>query len=255
MTQIKDSFLLPGESLEKTGVSMIIYGPAGVGKTSNIKTLLGWTYAGGWGSQEPYCKPEEILVVSIDAGTSVLYRDKKLCVSVYLVNEELEKFKDLVDYLLSGAHPFKYVFVDNVSELEKYFVFNLAKRRGKVTPAKEEWMHASNYVRKYMRDFSKNLIYKQVNVFLNFWDMTDKLEDKEGQINSIICPMCMRATWTEYTGLVEHTAYMGISPKSGERFFQFEKHGMIYGKTRSDNLGEGAGKFERANLAVVLGKI
>ena len=217
---IKDSFLLPGETLEKTGVSMIVFGSPGVGKTALIKTLLGWTGETGKFDREPYCKPEEIFVLDVEGGHSVLTRDNKLCCTVYPADETLEEFKKMIVYLLEEKHPFKYIFLDNVSELEKYFVFALTQKRGKDIPAWKEWGDASVYVRKYLRQL-RDLTHKGINVIFNFWDMTDKVKDAQGEIESVICPMCMSKTWKEYAGLVEHSAYMGISPKSGKRFLQF----------------------------------
>ncbi len=258
------SFLLPGENVNTTGVSMIIYGPPGVGKTSLIKTLLGWTYEGGWNSQEPYCKPEEVLVLDVESGKEVLAKERKLCCTVIPVAEEtLSRFKNevlpkIIEDIPSKM-PFKFVVLDNVSEYEKFLVLGLMKHRGKDLPDKREWGNSSVYVRKHLRDL-RSLTFKGVNVIFNFWDMMIPTEDKEGNLENIICPMCMRTTWKEYTGLVSHYAYMGISPKTGTRFLQFETHGMVQAKTRCDKLGvyEGkvtAGRFEKANLTTVIKKI
>ena len=40
-------FSQPGSNLESKGTSMLIYGEPGIGKTSLLKTLLGWTAEGG----------------------------------------------------------------------------------------------------------------------------------------------------------------------------------------------------------------
>ena len=259
LPNIKDSFLLPGQSTQNTGVSMIVYGPPGAGKTSLIKTLLGWTQEKGWGSQEPYCDPKEIFVISIDAGTMVLERDGKNCVPIYPVHDTLEIFKNIVQYLKVN-NPFPFVWVDNVSELEKYFVLALAKQKELDLPRQKEWGDASIYLRKYMREL-RDLVFDGTNIIFNFWDMIVKVEDNAGSIQSIICPMCMSKTWTEYIGLVDHFAYLGVHPKTGERFMQFEDHGMIRAKTRSEKIGVRAdgtvspGKFERANLMSIFHKL
>jgi hypothetical protein len=74
---------------------------------------------------------------------------------------------------------------------------------------------------------------------------------EEGTTSSIVCPMVMRSTWREYCGLVEHTAYMGIS-KKGSRFLQFESAGPFYAKTRAS---EKLDKFEPANLLTIFNKL
>jgi hypothetical protein len=259
MSSIQDSFLLPGESTKDTGVSMIVYGSPGAGKTSLIKTLLGWTYEKGWGSQKPYCDPKDIFVISIDAGTTVLEKDNKNVVTIFPVHDTLEKFKEIIQYL-KESNPFKFVWLDNVSELEKFFVLALAKQKGLDLPRQKEWGDASVYVRKYLREL-RDLVFQGTSIIFNFWDMIVKIEDKDGSVQSLICPMCMSKTWTEYIGLVDHYAYLGIHPKTGERFMQFEDHGMIKAKTRSDKIGvrpDGTvspGKFERANLASIFIKL
>jgi hypothetical protein len=263
MTNLKNSFLLPGQSLKATGTSMIIYGPAGVGKTSLIKTLLGWTYESGWnGHNQPYCKPEDIFVISIDAGVSVLKREEKLCCTIFpVLDTSVASYSTVFDELipiLIKLKP-KFVLFDNVSEAEKYFVLRAAKQKGLPLPRQKEWGDASIYIRKYLRDFI-HLTSFGINMIFNFWDMIVKIEDIAGSIQSIICPMCMAKSWKEYTGLVEHYAYMGISPKSGERFLQFETHGMIQAKTRSEKIGlkDGSpmpGRFERPNLSSIFSRL
>ena len=253
--------IAPGQDFAKKGVSLTLYGDSGVGKTSTIKTLLGWSHdkvkvkdgvlvEDGWGTTEPYCKPEEILVLSADAGEIVLEREGKTCCSIYRVPDTLEKWKDFVDYLCAGKHPFKVVVADNMSELEYYFVTSVAKKRGAETPSKEDWMRGSLYLKKYMRQL-RDLTFLGIDVIFIFWTMDVPIEDKDGQLTTVIYPKCMRRSKEEYIGLVEHCAYMGISQKSGERFFQFESGGLYKAKTRSELIQ----KFEKANLAAILRKL
>lgn len=258
MTVDKKDFLPPGSDIKKTGVSMIIYGPPGVGKTSLVKTLLGWSHDKGWGAHQPVCPTQDILVIDIESGCAVLAdSEKKLSCTIFPISEgDLTKFKEMVDFLKTGKHQFKYIFVDNISELEKFYVLGLAKQRGLDIPRQKEWGDASLYVRKYIREL-RDLRELGINVIFNFWDMDVKETDKDGVVESIVCPMCMAKTWREYTGLVDHYAYLGIAKKGsqhfheGERFLQFETYGMYQAKKRSENLA----KFEKANLADIFGKV
>jgi len=249
-------FLLPGQTLKETGTSMIVYGDPGVGKTSLIKTLLGWEHpirdkdgkllGGGW-VNEPYCTPEEIFVVDVESGLEILKdKDGKLACTVYPVTESLDKFKDMVTYLVAGQHPFKYVFVDNMSELEKYILLQRTKIKELSVPRQKEWGDSAFFMRKAIRDL-RNLTYNGVNVIFNFWSMAIPLEEGVTQV----CPMVMKSTTMEYVGLVGHTAYMGIAKASGNRFLQFESKGMYKAKTRCERINT----FEEANLATIFRKI
>ena len=107
------------------------------------------------------------------------------------------------------------------------------------------------YLRKYFREL-RDLVFLGSNIFFIFWPMQLEQKDGTGEIGtSIVCPMVMRSTWREYDGLVEHTAYMGISHKSGERFLQFESRGLYVAKKRSDKIAV----FEKANLADIFTKL
>ena len=124
------------------------------------------------------------------------------------------------------------------------------QKAGLETPRIKEWGDSSMYLRKYLRQL-RDLVFYDIDVIFVFWTMEVPIEDKDGQIQSFIYPMCMRKTKEEYMGLVEHVAYMGISQKTGQRFLQFENCGPYKAKTRSDLIQ----KFEKANLADILRKL
>ncbi len=256
----KPNFLLPGEKIEKKGIPMAIYGEPGAGKTSLIKTLLGWTYKGGWDSNEPYCKPEELLVIDVESGTNVLERDGKYPCTIFPVNqEELDDVKKMKTYLKEEKHPYTVVVFDNVTELERYTTFRLGEKRyGKeAIPEIKQWGEASNYLRKWLREF-RDLKDLGIDVIFMYWDQRQKQGSKDNP-DYITCPMVMADTWIEYMGLMEHYAYLGITQqdstngrfKKGDRFLQFESSGMIKAKKRDERIE----KFELANLADIYRKL
>ncbi len=253
---IDQSFKKPGTELEDKGVSMIVYSDPGVGKTSLIKTLLGWEYGKGF-VNKPYCKPEDIFVIDVEAGELVLGHKGKRVVTIYRVDDEVEsllKFKDMVQYLHEMTHKFSFVFVDNMSELEKFFLMALTKIKELDVPRQKEWGDDAYYMRKNIRDLRK-LTYKGVNVIFNFWSMTVPIQDIDGHMNSYIAPMVMRSTTMEYIGLVDQTAYMGIG-KEGQRFLQFESNALIKCKRRDEGDGPPLlDKFEEPNLADIFRKL
>lgn len=248
--------LKPGRDVKERGISMIIHGDPGTGKTSLIKTLLGWKHGQGF-VNKPICAPEEILVIDVEAGSdSILVDDKnKSLVTILPVredNESLSLFKKMVLWLHENDHPFKYIIVDNMSELEKFFLLALTKQQDLRVPRQKEWGDDAFYMRKYIRDMI-GLTYKGINIILNFWSMVMPIEGMDKQM---IVPMVMRSTTMEYVGLVEHCAYIGIG-KDGVRFLQFESNDLVKCKTRDAGNQKGAvlQKFEEPDLANVFRKL
>jgi len=223
------------------GISMIIYGNPGVGKTSLIKTL----------------PAEECLLVSVDAGEYVLGDIK---VPKFSLKEgELDKFKEVVLWLHTEKTAFRYVFIDNMSELEKFFLLGLAehasetgKKRENNVPIQKDWGDTSFWMRKYIRDL-RNLTYKGINIIFIFWDMIIKVEDKDGSVTSQVMPMCMEKTSKEFCGLVDFVGYMGSNDK-GVRYIQFDGDKMIKAKKR-DLEGKILERFEQADLGRIFGKL
>lgn len=256
ISKVDANFNQPGTDIADIGVSTIIYGDPGAGKTSLIKTLLGWEYGKGY-VNKPYCSGEEIFVIDIEAGESVLAHAGKRVVTSYRVSEDNEsifKFKDMVQYLHEGKHPFKFVFVDNMSELEKFFLMALTGIKKLNVPRVKEWGDDAYYMRKNIRDL-RNLTYKGINVIFNFWAMIVPIEELDGHMSSYVAPMVMRSTTMEYIGLVEHTAYMGISEK-GSRYLQFESNKLIKCKRRDEGDSEPIlQQFELPNLADIFRKL
>jgi len=254
--QIQTSFKQPGSVIEDKGISMIIYGDPGVGKTSLIKTLLGWEHGKGY-VNKPYCKADEIFVIDVEAGEIVLQHDGKRVATIYRVDEEIEsllKFKGLVQYLHEQTHPFRFVLVDNVSELEKFFLMALTRIKELNVPRQKEWGDDAFYMRKNIRDL-RRLTYKGINVIFNFWKMIVPIEDAEGHLTSYEAPMVMRSTTMEYIGLVDQTAMMGIS-KEGTRYLQFESDMRVACKRRDE--GDGLPlleKFEKPDLSAIFTKL
>lgn len=241
------------DQMKQKGISFVVHGDPGVGKTSLIKTLLGWD--GKAFTKEPYYKPEEILLCSVDAGEYVL-RDSHI--PTFLIEEnKVSDFREFVKWLHEGKHSFKFVFVDNMTELEKFFLIGLTQiaRKGRgsnMPPDIKDWGDSAFWMRKYMRDI-RNLTYKGMNVIFIFWSMVYKISDVEGEVTSMVVPMCMAKTTMEFCGLVDFVAYMGIE-KEGKRYLQFESDKLYKAKKR-DLPDRELKKFEEADLGAIFKRI
>lgn len=203
------------------GISALVYGTAGVGKTSLLGSLPGKT-----------------LVIDIESGSRVLLG--KQDIDLIHIPQDLTGLRDIFDWLRTSieARQYEFVALDSATELEKYMLIQLANRSGKNSvPALRDYGEAQHKMREYIR-ILRDLTVTGQNVIINALEMqVDAAADGIIQ-KSKIMPMMMAKLAPEICGLVDIVGHMEISTKgetAGERFIRLETTELITAKDRTSN--------------------
>jgi phage nucleotide-binding protein len=211
--------------MPEKGRTAMIYGKAGIGKTSLLNTLTG-----------------NILLVNIDCGEQVLDAKNEnnnfdICtlVSRKLQNpiESVRKLETFIDYLMKQETlPWDYICVDNVSELEDIYADALRKKRNQVYS--EDFLNIDVGV-DILRILKKirNITYLGPDVLYLAWEKTVKITDSDGEVHSEKGPMIMGTTQLKIEGLVDFVLAMRVD-KKGERYLQLDADHKYAAKKREE---------------------
>jgi len=207
------------------GRTVVIYGNAGVGKTSLLNTLKG-----------------QILLINIDCGEQVLDAKNEgnefdICalVSRNLKNptDSITKLEAFVDYLLAQETlPWDYIVVDNISEVQDVYLEHHNNRLGKPYPVQLTYRDTGIDMLRILKKM-RNLTYKGVNVIYIAWEDTDKIEDFGGEVHSEKGPMIMGKTRKKVNGLVDFIMAMRVD-KKGQRYLQLDADHKYDAKKREE---------------------
>ena len=135
------------------GISMIIYGNPGVGKTTLATTL----------------PTDDTLIINAEAGLGPLLGKGHVVFNILeaVKDNEFEKvIDDLYKNLRTTKHPFKNVVLDNLSEIENQLILNVTERHGKEAPTLREYGDSSYKMKQWIHQF-RDLVYNKINVIFN----------------------------------------------------------------------------------------
>ena len=201
------------KDLARKGVSMIIYGDAGVGKTHLIGTL-----------------PEgELLVIDVDGGLET-FRGMGVNHD-YKTIRSMGEIVKMLDWLKKGDHKYKYLAIDNLSELEKTMAIALMDLRGQQFLRLKEYGDTAQKMREYVRKY-RDLTDTGLNVFFLAWEMPLEIESNEDGVTTKAAPFLGKKFTLEASGLVDATGRLLISPKDGNRYLSFKGDARFIAKTR-----------------------
>ena len=175
--------------------------------------------------QMGYFPKDETIILDVDGGILTLAGTE---ISVFPIKEDLSEIAKIYNYLKTEKHPFKYVCIDNFSELEKFFLSAIGKERNVEYWRQLEWGNASQKDREYMRRF-RDLTELGINVIFIAWDM--QVETDDGVKTS---PMLMRKVAGEFAGLMDNVWYLKPDSEinSKDRFMVTESTQSVTAKTR-----------------------
>lgn len=219
------------------GISLIIYSNPGVGKTTLASTL----------------PPGETLFINVEGGTGPLMGTKHVVFNLpaAVKNFEIEGVVDeLYKYLRTVKHGFKYIVIDNMSELEQQLILNLTLRRGKETPELREYGDVGFKMKEWVRLF-RDLVYQNITVIFNAWEVPLELKNIDGAIVTQTFPMIGKKLAPQACGIVDVVGHLEVYEKTGKRWVRFGPSEQYITKSQFAGLGMG----EPADFPLILGKL
>jgi phage nucleotide-binding protein len=219
------------------GIAMVIYADPGVGKTTLATTL-----------------PEgETLIINTEAGLGPLLGTNHIVFNLQkaIKNYEIEDVVDeLYKHLRTQTHPFKYVVLDNVSELEQQLILNLTMRRGKETPELREYGDVAFKMKEWMRLF-RDLTFQGISVIFNAWEFPLEIKNIDGAVITKTFPMIGKKIAPQVCGIVDVVGHLEVHEKTGKRWLRFGPSEQYITKCQFKGLDNG----EIADLPLILSKL
>jgi len=185
------------------GISFLIYANPGVGKTTMASTLP----AG------------ETLFISFEAGVGPLMGTDHMVFSIK-GEDELERLEKMYKYLATEKHPFKYVVLDNISEMEQFILLYLTRKRDKEFTEIKEYGDGAFKMREYLRLF-RDLVFKGITVVFNAWEFPLDIRNMDGKVLTATFPKMAKRIAPEIVGIVDVCGHLRVSDKSGKRWVKF----------------------------------
>lgn len=220
------------------GVSFIIYSDPGVGKTTMSSTL----------------PVGETLIVNTEAGLGPLLGSGH---SVFNVIKAVENGGDLEDVindlyamLRTQKHPYKYVSLDNTSELEQQLILHLTKKHGKEVPELREYGDSAFKIRQWLHNF-RDLVYQNISVIFNAWEFPLEIKNNDGQIITKTFPMIGKKVSPQACGIVDVVGHLEVYEKTGKRWVRFGPSDQYITKSQFSGLDIG----EPADFPAILEKL
>jgi len=223
--ELEDFNIKPINLMPDKGRTVMIYGMAGRGKTTLLNTLKG-----------------NILLINIDCGEQVLDASNEdnsfdICT---LVSRKLQdpvdsvrKLETFIDWLmLQEDLPWKYICLDNVSELEDIYADALRRKRKQVYSEAFLNVDVGIDILRILKKM-RNLTYLGADVLYLAWEKTVKITDSDGEVHSEKSPMLMGTSSLKIEGLVDFVMAMRVDKKGG-RYLQLDADHKYSAKKREE---------------------
>ena len=230
-----------GNNIDR-GISFIVYGNPGAGKTTLLTTL----------------PPEETLIINTEAGLGPLLGKGHFVFNLneFVEDGEIERVVDeLYMKLRTEPHPFKYIAIDNLTELENQLLLCLTRRRGKESPSIKEYGDVAFKMKEWVHLF-RDLEHQGITVVLNAWEFPIELKNFNGEVLTQIFPKVSKSYAPNICGLVDVVGHMEVHEKSGKHWLRLRQNDQYLCKSQFKGVG-GANdpSGEVADLMEVIRKI
>lgn len=192
------------EGIKGSGITMLLYGESGIGKSSLLGTMEGKT-----------------LVIDVEGGLGVL--GKKKSVDRVVIREDLSNVKAVFDALVTAHADYDNICLDSSTELEKFMQIRLAAegKKSDGMPSLHDYGVAQFKVRGYLRVL-RDLKERGVNIVVTALEMPLELDASvDGVVHSRLYPMMSKKLAPEVCGIFDVVAHMEVSSKEGSEGRRF----------------------------------
>lgn len=222
---------------DKKGVTGIIYGPPGIGKTSLLRTIA------------PHYEAEDVLFINIDAGDAVI-NDLEIATLDIGYSTDVRVLKAMYHEIVTGKCKPRLVFLDSISEEETYMRNIITSGRGKSFPTIKEFGDAAFKLREYLRLY-RSLRDQGVDViFCALEQDMDIQNDTNGVVTKCV-PYVSKKMVIDVCAMVDFVAHMEKDDRTEARWFRMESNDRFLAKKRFPWLE----KFEKPSLSELMDKI
>jgi len=220
------------------GVSMIIYGDPGAGKTTLATTL-----------------PEgETLIVNTEAGLGPLLGTKHIVFNLreaVLNGVNLETaMVDLYKAIRTRELKVKNVVIDNVSELIDQLTIHFTELRNKDFPEIRERGDSAYKLLSWVHDW-RDLQELGINVIFNAWEFPYEIQQNDGITITKTAPMVGKSSCFRICGLVDIVGHLEVHEKTQKRWIRIGPSKQYLTKSQFQGLDAG----EIADLPTIINKV
>lgn len=221
------------------GVSIIVYADPGAGKTTLASTL-----------------PEEkTLFISTEAGIGPLLGTKHHVLDLFVERQKqdfnlFQYLDELYVYLINQNHNYKYVVLDNVSELEQWVIQFITNSRGKKFCEIKEYGDSAYKMRAYLPQF-RDLIFKGITVIFNAWEIPYEIKNADGVVLTKTYPKISKKVAIDFCGVVDVVGHLEFNQKTEQRWLRIVPSDQYIAKCQF----KGLDAIEKPNLKDILNKL
>ena len=233
-----------GNTIDR-GISFVIYANPGVGKTTMATTL----------------PPDETLIINAEAGIGPLLGKGHSVFNVLQIVDDSNSEKtfekvmsNIYKQLRTTDHPFKYVVLDNLSEIENQLLLSYVARHGRESPSRQEYGDAAYKMREWIHLW-RDLVFQGITVIFNCWETPMELKSVEGNIVTLIVPKISKSNVPTLTGCVDVVGHIEVHEKTGKRWLRLTPNEDCLCKTQFQGIGEDGKPGELADFEIIIGKI
>jgi phage nucleotide-binding protein len=193
---------------------VLVYGQAGLGKTSAIKHLTGQT-----------------LVLDMDWSSRVLAGIKNIDVLNFDRNKPESSMTDFLNRAHTYLKKYENLVIDNITSFQSdWFV-----EQGKTSHdnISNELQHYGRWTNYFLRVLA-SIYAMPVNVFVTAWEDKEQINLESGQIITRYVPQVRQQVLNQLLGLTDVVGRIKINHKTGNRGVILEGSDGIYAKNRID---------------------
>ena len=216
--------IVKAENVKRTrNWRILIYGKAGLGKTSLIRHLKGKTIVLSMDNSHKVLEGAENVDIRTIDDDGVISFDRKH------PSEDIEKFITEVDEVISN---YDNLVIDNVSSLQSdWFIEQGRKSKNGIS---NELQHYNQWTNYFLRILTA-IYNKPINIYITAWEDTHELNLETGQIITQYVPQIRNSVLNQLLGLTDVVGRILVNPKTGARGLILEGSEGTYAKNRLDS--------------------